>query len=222
MICNRSNNNPIGNTIIPLRPLIDSVLNFIDTYLPQFPKALKQNEIASESEMEKLLNQYLIDFFNGHSHNFSPYLQCKFLFRKDDENKGTNYKPDIGVIKIKFAQQLRAKNYTATKNDNEHAERCTGGDFFLVPQTRDDRADHRVEQGGNGGKNRANKTHRHVGAKNGHRTAAQRGQRIPFGDFAKAHQCADIITRLAQHQVPDKQEKQHGYCMYPGHHRGGG
>jgi len=98
MICNRSNNNPIGNTIIPLRPLIDSVLNFIDTYLPQFPKALKQNEIASESEMEKLLNQYLIDFFNGHSHNFSPYLQCKFLFRKDDENKGTNYKPDIGVI----------------------------------------------------------------------------------------------------------------------------
>lgn len=97
MICNRGNDNPIGNTTIPIRPLIDSVLKFIDTYLPLFPNALKQNDITSESEVEKLLNQYLIDFFNGHSHNFSPYLQCKFLFRKDDENKGTNYKPDIGV-----------------------------------------------------------------------------------------------------------------------------
>ena len=97
MICNRGNDNPIGNTIIPIRPLIGSVLNFIDTYLPLFTNALKQNDITSENEVEKLLNQYLIDFFNGHSHNFSPYLQCKFLFRKDDENKGTNYKPDIGV-----------------------------------------------------------------------------------------------------------------------------
>ena len=97
MICNRGNDNPVGTTTIPIRPLIDSVLKFIDTYLPLFPNSLKQNEIASESEVEKLLNQYLIDFFNGQSHNFSPYLQCKFLFRKDDENKGTNYKPDIGV-----------------------------------------------------------------------------------------------------------------------------
>lgn len=97
MICNRSNDNPIGNTTIPIKPLIDSVLNFIDTYLPLFPNALKQNDINSENEVEKLLNQYLIDFFNGHSHNFNPYLQSKFLFRKDDENKGTNYKPDIGV-----------------------------------------------------------------------------------------------------------------------------
>lgn len=97
MICNRGNDNPIGNTTIPIRPLIDSVLKFIDTHLPLFPNALKQNDITSENEVEKLLNQYLIDFFNGHSHNFSPYLQCKFLFRKDDENKGTNYKPDIGV-----------------------------------------------------------------------------------------------------------------------------
>lgn len=97
MICNSSNDNPTGNTTIPIRPLIDSVLKFIDTYLPLFPDALKQNNMVSESEVEKLLNQYLIDFFNGHSHNFSPYLQCKFLFRKDDENKGTNYKPDIGV-----------------------------------------------------------------------------------------------------------------------------
>ena len=97
MICNRNNENPIGNTTIPIKPLIDSVLNFIDTYLPLFPNALKHNDISSKNEVEKLLNQYLIDFFNGHSHNFSPYLQCKFLFRKDDENKGTNYKPDIGV-----------------------------------------------------------------------------------------------------------------------------
>lgn len=97
MICNRSSDNPIGNTTIPIRPLIDSVLKFINTYLPLFPNALKKNDITSISEVEKLLNQYLIDFFNGHSHNFSPYLQCKFLFRKDDENKGTNYKPDIGV-----------------------------------------------------------------------------------------------------------------------------
>ena len=97
MICNRSNENPIGNTTIPIKPLIDSVLNFIDTHLPLFPNAMKNNGINSENEVEKLLNQYLIDFFNGHSHNFSPYLQCKFLFRKDDENKGTNYKPDIGV-----------------------------------------------------------------------------------------------------------------------------
>jgi hypothetical protein len=58
---------------------------------------LKKNNISSINEVEKLLNQYLIDFFNGNSHNFNPYLQCKFLFRKDDENKGTNYKPDIGV-----------------------------------------------------------------------------------------------------------------------------
>ncbi len=97
MICNRSNNNPIGNTTIPIRPLIDNVLKFIDTYLPLFPNALNQNNIASKDEEERLLNQYLIDFFNGHSYNFSPYVQCKFLFRKDDENKGTNYKPDIGV-----------------------------------------------------------------------------------------------------------------------------
>ncbi len=97
MICNRSSENPIGNTTIPIKPLIDSVLNFIDTHLPLFPNSLKHNGINSEKEVEKLLNQYLIDFFNGHSHNFSPFLQCKFLFRKDDENKGTNYKPDIGV-----------------------------------------------------------------------------------------------------------------------------
>ncbi len=97
MICNRSNENPIENTTIPIKPLIDSVLKFIDTYLPLFSNALKQNNIDSKNEVEKLLNQYLIDFFNGHSHNFSPYLQYKFLFRKDDENKGTNYKPDIGV-----------------------------------------------------------------------------------------------------------------------------
>lgn len=97
MICNRSNDNPIGNTTIPIRPLIDSVLRFIDTYLPLFPDALKQNDITSENEIEKLLNQHLINFFNGHSHNYNPYFQCKFLFIKDDENKGTNYKPDIGV-----------------------------------------------------------------------------------------------------------------------------
>jgi len=99
MICNRSNGTPtsIGNTTIPIKPLIDNLLKFIDTYLPLFPDALKQSNIDSGNEVEKLLNQYLIDFFNGHSHNFSPYLQCKFLFRKDDENKGTNYKPDIGV-----------------------------------------------------------------------------------------------------------------------------
>lgn len=97
MICNRNNENPIGNTIIPIEPLIDSILEFIEAYLPLFPTALKKNDISSINEVEKLLNQYLIDFFNGHSHNFTPYLQCKFLFRKDDENKGTNYKPDIGV-----------------------------------------------------------------------------------------------------------------------------
>lgn len=97
MICDRSNNNPIGNSTIPIRPLIDSLLKFIDTYLPLFPNALKRNDINSENEVEKLLNQYLIDFFNGYSHNFSPYLQCKFIFRKDDENRGTRYKPDIGV-----------------------------------------------------------------------------------------------------------------------------
>ena len=97
MICDRGNENPTGNTTIPIRPLIDAVLKFIDTYLPMFPDALRQNNINSENEVEKLLNQYLIDFLNGHSHNFNPYLQCKFLFRKDDENKGTKYKPDIGV-----------------------------------------------------------------------------------------------------------------------------
>lgn len=97
MICNRSNENPIGNTTIPLRPLINSVLNFIDTYLPLFPEFLKQNKIDSKNEIEKLLNQELIKFFTGYAFDYNPYLQYKFIFMKDDENKGTNYKPDIGV-----------------------------------------------------------------------------------------------------------------------------
>ena len=97
MICNSGNDNPIGNTTIPIRPLIDGVLKFLDKYLPLFPDALKKNYVISDREVEKMLNQYLINFLSGHSHNYSPYFQCMFLFIKDDENKETNYKPDIGV-----------------------------------------------------------------------------------------------------------------------------
>ncbi|MFM2224285.1 MAG: hypothetical protein RJA07_487 [Bacteroidota bacterium] len=98
MICNRvSKSNVIGNTDLPLQPLIDSVLLFIDKYLPTFQSSLVQSQIDAESETEKLLNQQLIDFFNGHSPDFNQYLQYRFIFRKDDESKGTNYKPDIGI-----------------------------------------------------------------------------------------------------------------------------
>lgn len=144
MICNRSNDNPMGNTTIPIRPLIDSVLKFINIYLPLFPNALKQNNIVYEREVEKLLNQYLIDFFNGHSHNFNPYFQCMFLFRKDDENKGTNYKPDIGVtiwnnqnqnFQSKSFFQIECKrlptpNVSSTRSEKEYVigiKQNTGG-----------------------------------------------------------------------------------------------
>ncbi|HET8572737.1 MAG TPA: hypothetical protein VFL76_02590 [Edaphocola sp.] len=97
MICNRVDAIPAGDTTIPIKPLIDGVINFICNYLPLFPNALKNNDISSENEVEKLLNQYLIIFFNGHSYDYNPYLPYKFIFGKDDENKGTNFKPDIGV-----------------------------------------------------------------------------------------------------------------------------
>ena len=98
MICNKVNEvNIIGNTTLPLKPLIDNVILFINTYLPLFPNALIKSGIDSKNEVEKLLNQSLIDFFNGHSSTFNQYLQYSFIFRKDDEKKGTNYKPDIGV-----------------------------------------------------------------------------------------------------------------------------
>lgn len=98
MICNKVDEvNIIGNTTLPLKPLIDNVISFINTYLPLFPNALIQSGVDSKNEVEKLLNQILIDFFNGYTSTFNPYLQYRFIFRKDDEKKGTNYKPDIGV-----------------------------------------------------------------------------------------------------------------------------
>ncbi len=99
MICDKVNKNTIGNTSIPILPLIDKAIEFIGKYLPSFPNSLKIdiNNTAPKDETEKLLNQSLVDFFNGHSQKFTPYLQCKFLFRKDDENRGTNYRPDIGI-----------------------------------------------------------------------------------------------------------------------------
>ncbi len=102
MICNKVDEYIIGNTTLPLKPLIDNVISFIKTYLPLFPNALIQSGVDPKNKTEKLLNQSLIDFFNGHSSTFNQYLQYKFiqykfLFRKDDEKEGTNYKPDIGV-----------------------------------------------------------------------------------------------------------------------------
>lgn len=90
-------NNAVGITSIPLQPLVENVLLFIDIYLPKFPSSLDKSQIIAENETEKLLNQQLADFFNGCSPDFNQYLQYRFLFRKDDESKGTNYKPDIGV-----------------------------------------------------------------------------------------------------------------------------
>ncbi|MBY0245673.1 MAG: hypothetical protein K2Q03_09490 [Sphingobacteriaceae bacterium] len=58
---------------------------------------MKKKLLERENEIEKLLNQELIKFFTGYTFDYNPYLQYKFIFMKDDENKGTNYKPDIGV-----------------------------------------------------------------------------------------------------------------------------
>jgi len=91
------NSSPVGLTSIPLEPLVENVILFIHQYLPLFPAALVESGTVGETEIEKLLNQQLIDFFNGNSTDFNPYLLYRFIFRKDDENKGTNYKPDIGV-----------------------------------------------------------------------------------------------------------------------------
>ena len=89
---NNENIIPIGNPILPKQTLIDNVILHINTHLPLFP----QTQVDAKNEAEKLLNQSLVDFFNLHS-NFNEYFQYKFIFRKDDEKKGTNFKPDIGV-----------------------------------------------------------------------------------------------------------------------------
>ena len=85
----------IGNTTLPTQPLIDSILKFLDIYLPQFQKRIilyKPN-----IEKETLLNQQLVDFFTGKVDEFNPYIEFKFIFRKDDENELTLSKPDVGV-----------------------------------------------------------------------------------------------------------------------------
>jgi hypothetical protein len=137
-------NNPVGATSIPLQPLIDNILLFIDKYLPQFPTSLVKSKIVGEKEVEKLLNQQLIDFFNGHSPDFNQYLIYRFVFRKDDENKGTNYKPDIGVTiwnkdqsfsEVKSFFQIECKrlptpNISSSRGEKEYVigiEENTGG-----------------------------------------------------------------------------------------------
>src|SRR5690606_23951717 len=76
--------------------------------------------------------------------SFNPYIQCKFLFRKDDERKGTNFKPDIGVtiwnvqrqnVQIDSFFQIECKrlpvpNVSKSRSEKEYViglEENTGG-----------------------------------------------------------------------------------------------
>lgn len=97
MICKRSIEKPVGNTTVPIKPLIGSLLKFIEKYLPLFPDELIRVGINPEQETEKILNQNLVDYFNIFSYDYNPYLDIKFNFRKDDERNGSNFKPDVGV-----------------------------------------------------------------------------------------------------------------------------
>lgn len=132
MICDNDNVIPMGDTTTPIEPLIEDVINFICIYLPLFPGALKDNEIHSDDEVEKVLNQYLIDFFNGHSFDHNSFLPYKFIFRKDDEIKGTNFKPDIGVtlwnkqlknFKVQSIFQIECKRLPIPDNSKIRSEK---------------------------------------------------------------------------------------------------
>jgi hypothetical protein len=98
----------IGNLSLSIQPLIENLLSFIDTYLPTFINSV-DDDSNPEEEIERILNQQLVDFFNGHSSDFNPYLEYKFLFRKDDESRDTLSKPDIGVT-VWDKQHFKARN----------------------------------------------------------------------------------------------------------------
>ena len=144
MICNREDKISIGEMVLPLQLLIDKVLIFIDKYLPLFPNSFHLLQIESESESEKLLNQQLVDHFSGHAPEFNPYIYLRFLFRKDDENRGTQSRPDIGVtiwnkkqsiaMEQSFFQieckRLPTPNISKTRSEKEYVkgvEENTGG-----------------------------------------------------------------------------------------------
>src|SRR6185503_7014780 len=86
----------IGHIEVPIDPIIDNVLCFINKYLPLFPASLSL--IYPPLNNEKLLNQQLVDFFNGHSseYDYGGYISYKFIFRKDDERADNQSRPDIG------------------------------------------------------------------------------------------------------------------------------
>jgi len=97
MISKRGKMNAVvqGQITIPLEPLIEDVLIFLNQYLPLYPSSIIK---AGEHIItEKLLNQQLTDFFNGHSPDHNGYLHYRFIFRKDDERADTHFRPDIGV-----------------------------------------------------------------------------------------------------------------------------
>ena len=99
MISKKLDHAPIvqGDITIPITPLIEGILNFVDAFLPLFPASIKN--INPPLITEKLLNQQLVDFFNGHSSDkkYGEYIIYKFIFRKDDERSDTQARPDIGV-----------------------------------------------------------------------------------------------------------------------------
>lgn len=98
MICDYIENNTIGTTSISINPLIEKLVHFMSHHLAYFPIFLAQKQINAQQCKEKILNQELVDFLNGYARSYTPYTQCYFLFRKDDENLTNNYKPDIGVV----------------------------------------------------------------------------------------------------------------------------
>ncbi len=110
--------------------------------------------------------------------------------------------PGVVAGDVHFAEKAGAVDDDAAENDDTHADGGAAGDFLLVPESRDDCANYRVEQRGDGSEHRADKTHGHVGTEDGHRPAAKRGQCVPFGDFTKAHDGAAVILDLAEHAVP--------------------
>lgn len=86
-----------GNIQIPLMPLIERLIIFLENHLPQYKESITDKK--SKLQNEKLLNQDLVDYLNGHSseQDYGGYITYKFIFRKDDERADTTRRPDIGV-----------------------------------------------------------------------------------------------------------------------------
>lgn len=99
MISKNLEHSPVveGDIQIPLAPLIEQLLSFLENYLPHYKESIQGKQSLLRNE--KLLNQDLVDYLNGHSSNCEQgnYICYKFIFRKDDERGDTIRRPDIGV-----------------------------------------------------------------------------------------------------------------------------